>query len=164
MPDLMPACIRHFSGESPDPGLAKYFQWLWSYFPIELPACTVEMSQTPAASNGAATLTWTMDKGLPLLMRVDDSEGRVWAEVIPAASSNGSGGSPDFHVRYDIPEALLGGEIGFGFVWAFFVELLSYVPQHPMGIVKVHGSQLAGKVTSFVIRDTRPPKPEGSDT
>lgn len=145
-----------------DSGWDKYFIWPWDYFPIKLPGCVIEMKQTGLNQSDSGVISWTMDKGLPLIARVDDAVGTVMAELLPEPKSADEAAAvrppSTFCVNHELSAALLSGTIGLGFTWVFYVPIVPYVPKHPLGIVKVAGAELLGKQTSINIRDIRPPK------
>lgn len=146
-----------------DSGWEKYFIWPWDYFPIKLPGCVIEMEQTDLGQSDSGIISWTMDRGLPLMARVDNAEGLVLAELLPEpqiAYEAGAGHPPaTFCVSHELKSAALLNEIiGLGFTWVFYVPIVPYVPKHPLGIVKVAGAELLGKQTSITIRDIRSPK------
>lgn len=145
-----------------DSGWEKYFIWPWDYFPIKLPGCVIEMKQTDLGQSNSGIISWTMDRGLPLIARVDNAEGTVLAELLPepkiADEARADRPPATFCVNHELSAALLNETIGLGFTWVFYVPIVPYVPKHPLGIVKVAGAELLGKQTTITIRDIRPSK------
>jgi len=157
-------------GGAQDPDWQKYHQWPWDYFPINLPACTVTRRQRELEREDACVIVWEVERGIPVVCRFDDSEGKILAELLPAEVSqelDGEAFEPDFHIRRESFAAeSLTGLHGFSFEWVFKVPLKpagQFQPSHPLGVVRVEAAELVGKETTLTIVAGGRLKPRSKD-
>jgi hypothetical protein len=141
-----------------DPNWAKYHQWPWDYFPIVLPACTIHRRQSEVARPDVGLISWEMERGVPIVSRLDGESGNVLVEVLPEPPSEKGGptGGPEYLLRSDSFGAdVLRGLLGFGFEWVFEAPVKpagTLQPWHRLGVVRVDANELLGKETTITVR------------
>jgi hypothetical protein len=155
-----------------DPCWSKYYQWPWEHFPIQLPACAVHLHQEQADPGSASVVRWQIERGVAIVARLARPDGKILAEVLPECPT-GEGLAPAGR-EYLVHEASfsdyeLDGLLGIGFEWVFEVPVKpagSFQPWHPLGAVRVDGSELLGKVTTLTVNagGWSQPSPELSST
>jgi hypothetical protein len=134
-----------------DPYWDAYFRWPADYFPFNLPACSLERTQTPIANENEAQITWEMDFDLELQCFVVSEDKHILGELAPRRGKIGE----SFNVIHTLSAEQLTGKIGFTFIWSFFIPVPITLPKHPMGIIQVDSDFLKGKNTLITIKDTR---------
>jgi hypothetical protein len=140
-----------------DPCWSKYHQWPWEHFPIQLPACTVHLHQERADPASASLIRWQIERGVAIVVRLARPDGKLLAEVLPECPTGESPGPAGR--EYLVREASfsndeLGGLLGIGFEWVFEAPVKpagSFQPWHPLGVVRVDGSELLGKLTTLTV-------------
>ena len=149
-----------------DPSWDRYFVWPWDYFPIQLPACLIKRDQAAHERSDVGVVVWRMERGVPLIARVDDADGNVLEELLPQPNKGEHNGpSTPFETTHVLDRDGLTDIVGFGFTWSFYVPIVDYIPQHPLGIVRVESKELLGRVTSITINgQRRPPRSNDEDT
>lgn len=146
-------------GLSNDPNWGKYHQWPWDYFPILLPACTVHRQQVDLNRQDIGVIRWKVEKGVPIVSRFDDTNGGILVEILPELpvedENAASATEPDYIFRQDDFKAeVLTGMLGIGFEWVFEIPVKpagTLQPWHPLGVVRVDGTELVGKETTITI-------------
>lgn len=149
-------------GSEHDPAWQKYHQWRWGHFPIRLPGCTVTCNQEarPDALE-LASIGFCCERGVPLVIRLDDHVGRILFEVppeMPLASRNDAERETidgDFaQHRIALTAGQLGHQVGFGFEWVFDLPLVAsgeYQPHKPLGVVLLDSSLIMGFETIITV-------------
>ena len=67
-----------------DPGWRRYIVWSWDYIPFYFPSCTVTKEQRAWSGHAAeARVVIRMTVGLPMIVRLDDEDGRILTEILP---------------------------------------------------------------------------------
>lgn len=139
---------------SHDPCWRQYWRWGWERLPLSLPACLVEAEQHPLDADGLS-VTVCLDRGIPVVCRVDDDEGRVLVEVLPEPPTGAADHRPVTSTTTWRAAELPSG-IGLGFDWVFFVPIRKYQPTKPLGIVQTAVDRLLGSELVISIR-RKPP-------
>jgi hypothetical protein len=134
-----------------DPYWDVYYRWSADYFPFNLPACSLERTQTSIANEDQAQITWEMDYDLELQCFIVSEDKQILYELAPRKGKKGD----SFTVVHTISAEQLTGKIGFTFIWSFFIPVPITLPKHPMGIIQVESEFLKGKNTLITIKDTR---------
>jgi hypothetical protein len=147
-------------GLSHDPCWGHYWRWGWERLPLSFPACRVEAEQRPLGTDGVS-ITVRMDRGIPIVCRVDDDEGRVLAEILPEPATGAAAHLPVTSTTTWRAAELPGG-IGLGFDWVFFVPVRKYQPTKPLGIVQTTADRLIGSEVVVSIRHTTSGHPLGN--
>jgi len=115
-----------------------------------LPACIVEAEQRPLDGDGFS-VTICLDRGIPLVCRVDDDEGRVLVEIVPEPATGAADHRPVTSTTTWAAAERSSG-IGLGFDWVFFVPIRKYQPTKPLGIVRTAVDRLLGSELVISIR------------
>lgn len=145
-------------GLAEDPNWGKYHQWPWDYFPVVLPACTILRRQAAAARPDVGVISWEVEKGVPIVSRLDGETGAILVEVLPepASATGDPEGERDYLLRSDSFGAdALRGLLGFAFEWVFEAPVKPagmLQPSHRLGVVRVDASDLLGKDTTITVR------------
>jgi hypothetical protein len=144
-----------------DPCWQRYWRWDWGRLPLTFPACTVEAEQRPLGIDGFS-ITVRMARGVPMVCRIDDEEGRVLAEILPEPETGRMPHQPVMSARtWQAGEVR--GRIGIGFDWVFFCPIRTYQPTKPLGIVGTAVDRLLGsEVVVSILR--KPPLEEIDET
>lgn len=129
----------------------KYFHWPTDYFPFNLPACHLIKEQIDLDDSEQAIITLRMDYDLELEVGLVDNERSKLYTFYPRSSDT----LKSFEESFEISKDQLRGEIGFTFIWAFYIPFPSYAKKHPMGIIQYNASHFKGKNTILTITDTR---------
>ena len=144
-------------GLTHDPNWDHYHQWDWGYFPITFPACTITRRQRAIDRRELAIITWEVEKGVPIVCRFDDSTGRIMSEMLPEKLEwiGDVIPSAEYVCRsgpLDIDQ--ISGSNGIAFEWVFEIPIKpagTLQPWHRLGVVRVEGSELAGKETIITV-------------
>jgi hypothetical protein len=136
-------------GLSHDPCWGRYWRWDWERLPLRLPACTIDAAVSPRRESDVV-IDVCLERNLPIVLRIDDDDGRVLLEVVPQPPLE-AGQQPPITSRLELSADRLPGEIGFGFEWAFFVPLRWNQPTKPLGLLHTQGRSLAGSTVKLTI-------------
>ena len=134
-----------------DPYWDSYFRWPANYFPFNLPACSVTLSQIDLENKEETQITWKMDYNLELECSIVTQNKVILYELQPRNGLKGG----HFKENYQLNSAEFGDKIGLTFTWAFYIPMPFYMPKHPMGLIFINSSFLKGKNTIITIKDTR---------
>lgn len=145
-------------GLSYDPCWSSYHQWSWEYFPLRLPACTIYKQQQPAEEPGRGHLRWEIERGVAIVSRFSQPDGKILAEVLPESRTKEKEHEDDREYltrEHDFSAADLQGLLGFGFEWVFEAPVKpagSFQPWHPLGVIRVDGAALLGNITTITVK------------